>query len=240
MPYKLIILWGPALLGGALNTLALLGPAALLTFALCILIGLARLSRHGIIRFVATVYVEIFRGVSLYVTLFWIYFALPFLGVQLSACYAAILAIGLVHGAYASEYVRSTILSVRRAQIEAATALSMRRSQTLRYIVFPQAFAMMMPLLGNELVLLLKATSVASLISVTELTEEGHSIVLMTYQTVPTLISVLLLYFIMAQSLLWIVKRVERRVSRWRSVQELERSRAKGAGFGFRRLGFGI
>ena len=226
--FEIVVNWGPTLLRGALNTLALVGLCLPLVLALAAVIGLARLSQVRVIRALARVYVEIFRGVSLFVTIFWLYFALPFLGISLSPWGAAVAALVLVHAAYASEYVRSTVQGVPKGQFEAARAVNMNRYQSMRYIIFPQALAAMMPLLGNELVLLLKGTSIASLISVVELTEQGRSTIMSTYLAFPTLTAVLLMYFAMAQMLTWCNRRLERRVARWRSVAELARSLEPG------------
>jgi polar amino acid transport system permease protein len=221
---NIVLHWAPSLIDGIRNTLMLVAICFPLTLLLSVLVGLARLSRFGLLRAAARVYVEIFRGVSLFVTIFWMYFALPFLGVSLSPWAAAVVALVLVHAAYTSEYIRGAVQDVPKAQYQAAQALSMNRLQTLRYVVFPPAAAAIMPLVGNELVLLLKGTSIASLISVPELTEQGRTIIMSTYQPFPTLLAVLLCYFVMAQLLVWVCRRVERRLTRWRSAQELERA----------------
>lgn len=103
------------------------------------------------------VYVEIFRGTSLLIQLFWIYFALPMvLDIRMSAMTAAILALGLNYGAYGSEVVRSSILAIPKGQIEASIALNMTPFQRMRRIIFPQAWTMMLPGFGNLQIELLK------------------------------------------------------------------------------------
>jgi len=220
----IVINWGPSLLAGALNTIVLVCIAFPLTIVAGGIVGLARLSRLSIIRIVANVYVEFFRGISLFVTIFWLYFALPFLGISLSPWSAAVSALVLVHSAYASEYFRSTILGVSKTQFEAAQALNMTPYQAMRYVIFPQALASMMPLIGNELVLLLKGTSIASLISVAELTEHGRSVIMSTYQAFPTLAAVLLIYYALAQLVTRCARWLERRVTHWRSPELLASS----------------
>lgn len=93
--------------------------SAIIAFFLGLITGLARISKYRVVRVIATLYVEIFRGTSLLVQLFWIYFALPIMGIRLPALHAGIIAIGLNFGAYCSEIVRSSILSVPEGQIEA-------------------------------------------------------------------------------------------------------------------------
>ncbi len=211
-----IIEWSPLLLNGLIQTLKLFFMAVVLDLAIAVLIGLSRLSRYRLVRVAANVYMEFFRGISLYVTLFWLYFALPFLGVRLTVWQAAVGGLALVHGAYASEYVRGAILSVPKEQQEAGIALNMSPYQRMRYIIFPQALVAMMPLLANECVLLLKATSVASLITLAELTEQGHSIIVRTYASVPVLVTVLLIYFGLAQIIVIVLRYVEIRISYWK------------------------
>lgn len=213
---SVIVEWSPLLLDGLIQTLKLFFLVLGLDLAIAIAIGLGRLSAYRVVRVAATFYLEFFRGISLYVTLFWLYFALPFLGFRLTVWQAAIAGLALVHGAYASEYVRSAISSVSKEQYEAATALNMSSYQRMRYVIFPQAVVAMMPLLGNECVLLLKATSLASLISLAELTEQGHSIIVRTYASVPVLITVLLIYFGLAQIITFVIRRLEIRVGYWK------------------------
>lgn len=218
-----LIHWSPLLLDGLVLTLKLFFAALGLVLAIAVVVGLARLSRYRLIRLVANVYMEFFRGVSLYVTLFWLYFALPFLGVQLSVWQAAVFGIALVHGAYASEYVRGAIVSVSRNQYEAATALNMSAYQRMRYVIFPQALVAMMPLFGNEFVMLVKATSLASLVTVAELTEQGHSIIVRTYDAVPVLVVVLLVYYALAQAIAHVMRRLEVRIGYWKFRDRLAR-----------------
>ncbi|MNY48497.1 Glutamine transport system permease protein GlnP [compost metagenome] len=109
-----------------------------------------RLSRFWLVRNAATVYVEVFRGTSLLIQLFWLYFALPMLlDIQIPAMTAAVIALGLNYGAYGSEVVRSSVLALPKGQYEAAIALNMSRYGTMRRILLPQAFVRMIPSFGN-------------------------------------------------------------------------------------------
>jgi polar amino acid transport system permease protein len=218
-----IIYWSPLLLDGLLRTLGLFFMALALELVMAVVIGLARLSRYRLVCVLANAYMEFFRGISLYVTLFWLYFALPFLGLRVSIWQAAVFGLALVHGAYASEYVRGAIVTVSRDQYEAATALNMSRYQRMRYVIFPQAVVAMMPLFGNEFVMLLKGTSLASLINLAELTEQGHAIVVRTYEPVPVFITVLLIYFVLAQAITYAVRALEVRIGYWKFRDRLAR-----------------
>src|SRR5262249_13317744 len=135
------------------------------------------------------------RGTSLYVQLFWIFFALPFLGIRLTVWQAAVIGLALNHGAYASEWVRGSILAISKSQHEAAVALSFTRAQRLRWIILPQAVVIMLPLFANEAIMLVKNTSIVSLITLAELTYNGQVIIARTYQPLAVLTVVLFMYF---------------------------------------------
>jgi polar amino acid transport system permease protein len=179
-------------------------------------LGILRQSRSTLVRWAATCWVEFFRGVSTVVQLFWLYFALPFFGVSLSAEAAAIIGLGLVHGAYGSEIVRGAMQAVGRDQWEAATALGFSRRDTLFGIILPQAFVAMLPPLGNALVVLLKGTSIASIITVPELTTQSTLVVTRTLAVLPIFTCVLLIYYAIAMAATGIVRTLERHFGRWR------------------------
>lgn len=211
-----LLTWVPLLLDGLVQTLVLFTIVLGLGFVLGLFVGLARLSRFRSLRYAATIFVEVFRGLSLYVILFWLYFAAPFLGMKLSVWEAAVIGCSLTHAAYSSEYIRATVLSIHTNQHEAAVALSMSGFQRYRYVVLPQALVALLPLMGNELVMLLKGTSVVSLIGLAELTEQAHSIIVSTYRPVPVLLVVLCTYFILAQGLFGLTRWMERRFGQWK------------------------
>lgn len=204
------------ILSGTLTTLRVFVLSFLLAALLALVLGILRLSPNTIVRNVATCWVEFFRGVSTVVLLFWLYFALPFFGISLSAEFAAVIGLGLVHGAYGSEVVRGAMQSIHRDQWEAATALGFSRPETLRTIIVPQAFLAMLPPLGNSLVLLLKGTSIASIITVPELTFQSTLVVTRTLAVVQVFTCVLLIYYAIAISVTVIVRELERRFGRWR------------------------
>jgi|SRR3954469_23929376 polar amino acid transport system permease protein len=157
-------------------TLLLFVGGAMLALALSLVAGLCRVSTSSVLRSIATAYTELFRGVSLVVQLFWIFFALPAFGIRLSETSAAVLGLGLCFGAYGSEIVRSGILSVKPGQREAALALGLSPSHSMALVILPQALLIMLPPFGNLLIQLLKSTAVAALITVPELTFQASAI----------------------------------------------------------------
>jgi len=205
----------PPLLKGFKITLLLTLVSIIVALFCAFLSGLARISRFAWLRSLAAAYVEVFRGTSLLVQLFWIYFALPMLlNIQLSALTAAVLALGLNYGAYGSEVVRSSVLSVPRGQIEATIALNMTAYQRMRRVILPQAWSMMLPGFGNLQIELLKGTSLVYLITLADLTYQG--MMLRSYdlsRTGAVFAWLLILYFIAAYVFTLIVRFAEKRAA---------------------------
>ncbi|WP_333648390.1 ectoine/hydroxyectoine ABC transporter permease subunit EhuC [Lacrimispora sp.] len=190
--------------------------SAVLALALGFISGLARMSKYKVIRVISSVYIEIFRGTSLLVQLFWIYFALPIVGIRFSAVSTGVLAIGLNYGAYCSEIVRSAIQAVPTGQTEACIALNMTRAQRMRRVIIPQAFAMMIPNLGNQLIELLKSTSLVSMITLTDLTYQANILNATTFETTKVYSMLLIIYFLIGLPLSKGMKLLERIVSEGR------------------------
>jgi polar amino acid transport system permease protein len=188
--------------------------AGAVALVLAFLAGLSRLSRYLAIRTAALCYIEFFRGTSALVQLFWLFFALPFLGITLSPMTAGILGLGLCVGAYGAEIVRSAVLAVPRAQIESATALNLTAFQTIRYVVLPQAVRMMIPPFGNLFIELLKITSLVSLITLQDLTFQAASINAVTLKTIEIFSTVLILYFLLSLAITGVMRLLETRFGR--------------------------
>ena len=148
-----------------------------LTVLLSLTAGLAMSSRSRLVRAVSRTYVEVFRGTSEVVQLFWIFFALPVLvGIQLVPLFAGVLVLGLNHGAYGAEIVRGAVGSVPRAQVEGACALSFSPAQRMRRVVLPQAVVEMVPPFNNLFIQLLKSTALLSFIQVQEVVQRGETL----------------------------------------------------------------
>lgn len=213
----IIIEYLPVLLKGLLTTLALAACGILVAVVVAFAVALARLSRYVLVRVVATVYLEIFRGTSALVQLFWIFFVLPFLGVALSPFVAGVLAIGLNTASYGSEVVRSAILSVPRGQTEAATALNYTAFPRMFHIILPQALPVMLPTMGNLSIELLKLTSVVSLITISDLTFAAQLIRSATGSTFAPYVAILVVYFVISSIIVQVVTFLERKLSVGRS-----------------------
>ncbi len=166
----------PIILRGLPVTLELTLLGSVLACILAILIGILRTSPIWIIRAATGLYVEFFRGTSILVQMFWIYFVLPNppFNINLTAMQAGVLALGLNVGAYGSEAVRGAIQAIPKEQIEAATALNMSPILLMRHVILPQAMVRILPPFGNLMIELLKATSLASLITLADITFQGR------------------------------------------------------------------
>jgi polar amino acid transport system permease protein len=202
----------PTLLNGAGVTLQVTLFSAVLALAAALTAGLARLSRWRAVRLVSAVYVEIFRGTSTLVQLFYFFFVLPLFGITLAPFVTAVIVLGLNTGAYGSEVVRAAIVNVPRAQVEATIALNMPSGLAMRRVILPQALEAMLPPFGNLIVELLKSTSLISLITIRELAFEGRELERNTGQVVQSYVLVLLIYFALAFPLTRVVKWLERKV----------------------------
>ncbi|HVO95040.1 MAG TPA: amino acid ABC transporter permease [Terriglobales bacterium] len=157
------------------GTLRLALPAIALGFILGTLIALARLARASWLRLAATLYVEFFRGVPLVMVIFWFWFIVPtILGTSLPEYSVALTAFVAFEAAYLAEIVRAGIQSVPRGQLEAATATGLPRPAMMRHVILPQALRNMIPALATQFIVLLKDTSLASIIGYVDLTKAAQ------------------------------------------------------------------
>ncbi|MFZ0487267.1 MAG: ectoine/hydroxyectoine ABC transporter permease subunit EhuC, partial [Arenicellales bacterium] len=171
------------------------------------------------IRYPAIAFIEVFRGTSLLVQLYWIFFVLPLFGLSLDKFTAGFLAVGMNLGAYGAELVRGGIQSVPRGQYEAAIALNLPPVARFRRIIFPQALLIMLPPWGNLLIELLKGTALVSLISVTDLMFEAKQINASTFLSAQAFGTALVIYYVLGRLIIsptmrGLENRLARKVSR--------------------------
>ncbi|WP_028055418.1 ectoine/hydroxyectoine ABC transporter permease subunit EhuC [Sinorhizobium medicae] len=202
------------ILQGAEVTACLTVLGCLLAFPMAFVAGLGRLSRFFAVRSLATIYVEFFRGTSIFVQLFWVFFVLPLFGLELSPFTVGVVVLGLNVGAYAAEVVRGAIQAIPRSQCEACIALNLTRYQSMRHIIIPQGFVVMLPTFGNNAIELLKATAVVSVISLADMTFQAQLVRGQTGSTAFPFFTILLIYFAFAMLISFGFKRLERHISR--------------------------
>ncbi len=172
--YKEILI--PALNRGLVMSLLLIIPAGFFGILLGIVTGIFRVYGHPIARKIADGYTAVFRGTPLVIQLFIIYFGLPNLGIYFNAYTAAIIGFILCSGAYHSEYIRGGLFSIKKGQYMAAQSLGFSMFKTILWVIIPQAVRRALPGCGNELIYLIKYSSLAYIITCIELTGEGKII----------------------------------------------------------------
>jgi L-cystine transport system permease protein len=193
-------------------------PLTLITFALGLLLAfltaLARLSNIRILDVIARFYVWIFRGTPLIVQLFILFYGFPSIGITLNPFPAAVIGFTLNVGAYCSEIFRASILSISKGQWEAAFSIGMSKSQALRRIILPQAMRVSVPPLGNSFISLVKDTSLAATITVTEMFQKAQQIAAATYEPLWLYIEVAFIYLLFSTVLSFAQSSLEKRYNR--------------------------
>lgn len=210
--FDLVVNSFPLLLVGAGVTIKITALSVALGVVIGLFVGIARISRLRILRVLAAVYVDFFRGTPLLVQIFLVYFALPVItGQRVDPFVAAIGSCGINSGAYVAEIFRAGIQSIDKGQMEAGRSLGMTWVQTMCYIIVPQAFKRVIPPLGNEFIALLKDSSLVSVIGFEELTRRGQLIIAKTYGSLEIWISVAVIYLAMTLTISRFVAYLERR-----------------------------
>ncbi len=186
----------PDLLHGLEVTLQLTALALLSGLVVAVPVSLLRTYTKGPLNWLATAYVELFRGTPLLVQLFVVYYGLPQLGIVFDQFFSAWVALTLNSGAYQSEYIRGAILAVSEGQLTAARALGMRPVQAFRWVILPQALRLALPSWSNEVAYMVKYVSVVYMIAVQELFTRGQAIISKYFRLWPTLIEVAIIYLV--------------------------------------------
>jgi glutamate/aspartate transport system permease protein len=210
--FKFLIVQGFFGFGGFVGgTLRLAVPAIVLGFLLGIFIGLARLARRRWIYMPATVYVEFFRGVPLVMVIFWIWFVIPqLLRLPIPEYGVALTAFVIFEAAYFGEIVRAGVQSVPRGQVEAATALGMTGTQSMTWVVLPQALRNMVPSLVTQMIVLFKDTSLASIIGYLDLTKAAQIVNNREIRPFELYLFIAVVYWICTYSMSVFARRFER------------------------------
>ena len=222
------------LLDGILVTLRMTITSFFLILLIGLIGGIGRLSKNPIIYGIATLYVEVIRGIPLLVQLLFIWFALPqlldglghlllkapvvagvgrwLLEMRMPPFVAAVLGLSICYGAYMAEIFRAGIESIPKGQMEAARSLGMSYFQAMRYVILPQAFRVILPPVGNEFVALLKDSSLVSVLAVSDLTRRGREYMARTFESLETWTMVALIYLVLTLFFSRMVRIVEGRV----------------------------
>lgn len=204
----------PGLMQGAWVSIQITLGGALLAVVAAFIAAVAKMYGPLPIRWLAIAYIEIFRGTSALVQLFWLFFVLPQFGLTLPPFVVGTAALGLNIGAYGAEVVRSAITAVPKGQWEASRALNLTRMQALRRIVLPQAFVAMIPPWGNLFIELLKSTALVSLITLPDLAFKAQEMNQNTLKTTEIFTIVLAIYLAISLLITSAMRAFERRAGR--------------------------
>lgn len=206
--------WWPQIVAATWNTVLL----TVFSFALAIVIGvllaLGKLSHIAVLRAFCTAYIEVARGVPALAILFLIYFGLVPLGLVLDAFVAGFVGLGMSAGGYIAEVFRAGIQAIHKGQREAALAVGMTPAMSFRYIILPQAVRVVLPPLLNMLIILLKDTSICSLISTPELMLRAKDLAMMSFLPMHLFLLAGVIYFLLAWPLSLVTRRVEAHMRR--------------------------
>lgn len=210
--FKQITNHGSALLNGLWTTIWITFVSFILALILGVIVGIFTVSPNRFLNGVAEIYIDIFRGIPLIVLSFFIYFGIPQLtNINLNVNLAGILTLTINAAAYIAEIVRGGIEAVNKGQREAGFSLGLSYSQTLRHIILPQSFRIMLPSFVNQFIMTMKDTSILSVIGLVELTQTGKIIIARTYQSGSMWMIIGLMYVIVIAFLSRLSKRLEKR-----------------------------
>jgi polar amino acid transport system permease protein len=201
----------PLLLDGLRITVELTVFALALSVVLGFIWALLGMSRFALVRAASRTLINTVRGIPIIVQLFYIYFVLPDLGIALNAFVAGVIGLGLAYSVYQAENFRAGFLSVDHSLIQAAESLGMQRSMVMRRLILPLAIRVILPPFGNTSIMLLKDSSIASTITVAEMTRAGQLLAVSTFKNMTVYTLVALLYLAMSLPLSYLTRRLERR-----------------------------
>ncbi|MBA9027987.1 amino acid ABC transporter permease [Peribacillus huizhouensis] len=202
----------PYLMDGLVVTLYIFVIALILGFIIGLIVALLRLAPIKLLNWIAKTYINAIRGTPFIVQLFFIYFGLNTIPwISMDKTTAGIVTVAINAGAYFAEIIRAGIQSIDSGQTEAARSLGLTGSQTMRYVVLPQAFRRMLPTFTNQSIISLKDTSLLSIIGIADLTQRGQIQQAATYESFKIWLTVGIIYFIIIYALTLLANFLERR-----------------------------
>lgn len=203
----------PALAQGAVLTIKFAVYSMFFGLIAAIVLAVMGISHSKTLVGIGRAYVSVMRGTPLLVQIFVIYYGLPSIGISLDPTPAGVIALSANAAAYLSESMRGAILGIQSGQWLAAYSLGLSRTQTLRYVIGPQALRIAVPSLSNSLISLIKDTSLVSVITVTELLRSAQEVIAATYQPLPLYLAAAVVYWVLCSVLEFVQRRFERRLA---------------------------
>ncbi|WP_319467576.1 amino acid ABC transporter permease [uncultured Pseudodesulfovibrio sp.] len=201
----------PVLMRGVGLTIELTVGGLLLGFVIGAVAGLMKLSRNVVCRKIASGYVEAIRGTPMLVQAMFLYFGIPMaLGIRIPPLLAGVIIIAVNSGAYIAEIVRGAVQSINKGQMEGGRSIGLTHMQTMRHVIWPQAFRRMIPPLGNQFIISLKDTSLLMVIGVGELLRTGQEFVAVNFRAFEVYLAVACIYLCMTMSIAWALRKLEK------------------------------
>ncbi len=201
----------PLLMEGVSLTIIVTFASVLLSSLLGLVWAIMAVSKSRTLRGISRTFITVIRGIPIIVQLFYIYFVLPELGINLTALQAGIVGLGLAYSAYQAENFRAGIEAIDKGQIEAAHSIGMTDRMIMRRVILPQAVRIVLPPFGNTIIMLLKDSSLVSTITVAELTRQGQLIASSTFDNMTVFTLVAFMYLAMALPLTFLTRHLEKR-----------------------------
>ena len=202
------------LLSGLYYTILLSVTAISISIVVGLIVALPGLSRNPYLRSINRVYVELVRAVPILVLILWVYYGMPQLaGISIGVFWAGVIALALSDSAFEAEIFRAGIQSVEKGQYEAAHSVALNYTDTMRFVILPQAIRRVLPALGNQLVYMLKMSSLVSIIGMQELTRKANELVVTEYRPLEVytilVLEYLVLILIVSAAVRWLERRMQ-------------------------------
>ncbi|WP_349358918.1 amino acid ABC transporter permease [Stappia sp.] len=201
----------PVLMEGVWITIAVTVLSLLVSTVLGLFWAILGWTRVRAFRLISRTFITVIRGIPIIVQLFYIYFVMPDIGINLTAFQAGVIGMGIAYSAYQAENFRAGIEAIDRGQIEAAHSIGMSDNLIMRRVILPQAFRIALPPYGNTMIMMLKDSSLVSTITVAELTRQGQLIASSTFDNMTVFTLVAVMYLVMALPLTYLARQLEKR-----------------------------
>ncbi|WP_366924300.1 amino acid ABC transporter permease [Metallumcola ferriviriculae] len=214
MDLSIVIKFFPTLLNATIITIMLAVVSVVFALILGFFSALARISKIKILKAMASIYISAFRGTPLLVQIFVIYYGLPQIDIAIDPIPSGILALSLNAGSYLSESFRAAILAVDKGQMEAAVSMGMTYGQAMRRVILPQSIRIAIPTLSNTYIILIKDTSLVSVITVTELLQMSTLIIAKTFEPLTIYLMAAAIYWVVITFFTVVLDHLEKRTSR--------------------------
>jgi arginine/lysine/histidine transport system permease protein len=212
LDFSFITKYYPFFINGAKFTIIISFFAVILGVVGGVIIALMKMSKNKILKGVSSAYVEFIRGTPSLVQLYIVVYGLPNAGIHIPDIVAGVIALGINSSAYVAEIVRAGIQAVDRGQMEAARSLGMKEAKAMRYIIIPQAIKNILPALGNEFIVVVKESSIVSIVGIHELMYNADTVRSVLFKPFIPLVIAALIYFVITFTLSRIVRKFEGRL----------------------------